>query len=140
MPATEHYPCIEQQAVQALEPEVCRLAGMAIDDVCLQAVYEAAADPSICERLYLRGVRPNCRDTYATGEISAEMAGLRWRECPVQPDIEEWRQAEACFGYPALAWDDADRAAAGERTVHGWRLTIGVDAMRRARSRRPSRT
>ena len=74
-----------------------------------------------------RGVRPNCRDYYAAGEISAETAGLRWRECPVQPDIEEWRQAEACFGHPALAWDDADRAAAGERTAAGWRLTIGAD-------------
>ena len=127
LPETERYPCIEQQAVQALEPEVCRLAGIAIEDACLQAVYEAAADPSICERLYLRGVRPNCRDTYAAGEISAETAGLRWRECAVQPDIEEWRQVEACFGHPALAWDDADRAAAGERTAHGWRLTIGAD-------------
>lgn len=127
LPEAERYPCIEQQAVQALEPEVCRLAGMAIDDACLQAVYEAAADPSICERLYLRGVRPNCRDHYAAGEISAAAASLNWRECPVQPDVEEWRQAEACFGHPALAWDDADRAAAGERTAHGRRLTIGAD-------------
>lgn len=127
LPGAERYPCIEQQAVQALEPEVCRLAGIAIDDACLQAVYQAAADPGICERLYLRGVRPNCRDYYAAGEISAAAAGLRWLECPVQPDSEEWRQAEACFGHPTLAWDDADRAAAGERTAAGRRLTIGTD-------------
>jgi len=127
LPEAERYACIEQQAVQALEPEICTLVGIAIDDACLQAVYEAAADPSICERLYLRGVRPNCRDHYAVGEISAAAAGLRWLECPVQSDVEEWRQAEACFGHPALAWDDADRAAAGERTAHGRRLAIGAD-------------
>jgi hypothetical protein len=102
-------------------------AEIAIDDACLQAVYEAAADPGICERLYLRGVRPNCRDRYAAGEISAEAAGLRRQECPVQPGVEEWRQAEACFGHPALASDAADRARAGERTAAGHRLTIGTD-------------
>jgi hypothetical protein len=128
LPETERYPCIEQQAVQALEPEVCRLAGMAIDDACLQAVYEAAADPGICERLYLRGVRPTCRAYYAAAAASAvEAAGLSWRECLVRADVEEWRQAEACFGHPALAWDDADRAHAGERTAAGHRLTIGLD-------------
>ena len=128
LPAAARYACIEQQAVQALEPEVCRLAGMAIDDACLQAVYEAAADPSICERLYLRGVRTTCRAYYAAAAASGvESAGLSWRECPMRADVEEWRQAEACFGHPALAWDDADRAHAGERTAAGHRLTIGPD-------------
>ena len=127
LPEAERYPCVEQQAVRALEPEICRLAGMAIDDACLQAVYEAAADPSICERLYLRGVRPNCRDHYAAGEISAETAGLRWRECPVQPDVEEWRQAEACFGHPALGL--GRRRPGGRRRAH--RARLAVDHRRR---------
>ncbi len=36
------YDCIEREAVSALNPEICRLAGISIDDMCLQAVYEAA--------------------------------------------------------------------------------------------------
>jgi hypothetical protein len=128
LPEAERYGCIEQQAVQALDPEICRLAGVAIDDACLQAVYQAADDPSICERLYLRGVRPTCRAYYAAAAASGvEAAGLSWQECPVRPDVEEWRQAEACFGHPALASDAADRARAGERTAAGHRLTIGTD-------------
>lgn len=59
------YDCIERQAVTALNPEICQLAGIGIDDMCLQAVYEAAGDPSICNRIYLRGVVPNCRTYYA---------------------------------------------------------------------------
>jgi hypothetical protein len=128
LPEAERYACIEQQAVRALEPEVCRSTGMAIDGACLQTVYQAANDPSICERLYLRGVRPPCRGYYAAAATAGvEAAGLSWRECPVQPDVAEWRQAEACFGHPALASDDADRAHAGVRTAHGYRLTIGPD-------------
>ncbi|MCL7453404.1 MAG: hypothetical protein M8467_10195 [Anaerolineae bacterium] len=59
------YACIERHAVETLNPDVCRLAGIAIDDMCLQAVYEAAGDPAICERIYLRGVQPNCQAYYA---------------------------------------------------------------------------
>jgi len=60
----EEYACIERHAVKALNPDVCRLAGIWIDDMCLQAVYEAADDPTICDRIYLQGVRPNCRAYY----------------------------------------------------------------------------
>jgi len=56
--------CVEFHAVGALNPDVCRLAGIWIDDACLQSVYEEAGDPAICERLYLEGVRPNCRAYY----------------------------------------------------------------------------
>jgi hypothetical protein len=61
----ERYDCIERHAVETLNPDVCRLAGMWIDDMCLQMVYEAAGDPAICEQLYLEGVRPTCRAYYA---------------------------------------------------------------------------
>lgn len=64
LPEMERYACYERQAVANLNPEVCRLAGMWIDDTCLQAVYEAAGDPSICDRIYLPGVVPNCRAYY----------------------------------------------------------------------------
>jgi hypothetical protein len=37
---------------------------MWIDDMCLQAVYQAADDPAICDQLYLHGVRPTCRRYY----------------------------------------------------------------------------
>jgi len=59
------YACIEATAVASLNPEICRLVGIYIDDMCLQAVYEAADDPAICERIYLQGVVPNCRAYYA---------------------------------------------------------------------------
>ncbi|MFN2242261.1 MAG: hypothetical protein ACK2U2_08235 [Anaerolineae bacterium] len=61
----EGYACIERHAVETLNPDVCRLAGIWIDDMCLQAVYEAAGDPAICEELYLEGVRPTCRAYYS---------------------------------------------------------------------------
>lgn len=61
------YECIEQQAVKFSNPEICRLAGIYIDDMCLQAVYEAANEPSICDRIYLRGVAANCREYYSPG-------------------------------------------------------------------------
>ena len=60
----ERFACIEQQAVAALNPDVCRLLGIAVDDACLQAVYEAADDPAICDRLYLPGVVPVCKAYY----------------------------------------------------------------------------
>jgi len=59
------YACVERRAVETLNPDICRLAGIWIDDMCLQAVYEAAADSAICEHLYLEGVRPTCRAYYA---------------------------------------------------------------------------
>jgi hypothetical protein len=49
----DSYTCIERRAVETLNPDVCRLAGIWIDDMCLQAVYEAAGDPAICDELYL---------------------------------------------------------------------------------------
>lgn len=51
------YTCVERHAVESLNPDVCRLGGIWIDDTCLQAVYEAANDPAICDRLYLASIR-----------------------------------------------------------------------------------
>jgi hypothetical protein len=59
------YNCIEEAAVAASNPDICRLVGIYIDDMCLQTVYEAAQDPAICDRIYLQGVVPNCRAYYA---------------------------------------------------------------------------
>jgi hypothetical protein len=69
----DQYTCVEHHAVESLNPDVCRLVGVWIDDtfaslsagMCLQAVYQAADDPSICDQLYLEGVRPSCRAYYA---------------------------------------------------------------------------
>jgi hypothetical protein len=72
----QRYDCIERHAVETLNPDVCRLAGIWIDDVCLQAVYQAAGDPAICQRLYLEGVRPNCRAYYS----EAAALALRYRD------------------------------------------------------------
>ena len=60
LPKAEQFACIEREAVARLNPDVCRLAGIAIDDACLQSVYEAAGGPAICNRIYLRGVVLNC--------------------------------------------------------------------------------
>ena len=65
VPDPERFACIEQYAIATLNPEVCRLLGIAVDDACLQAVYEAADDPAICDRLYLPGVVPTCKAYYA---------------------------------------------------------------------------
>ena len=65
VPNKQRYACIEQQAIATLDPEVCRLLGIAEDDACLQAVYEAADDPAICERLYLSSMVPTCMAYYA---------------------------------------------------------------------------
>lgn len=65
VPASDRFVCVEQQAVVTLNPEVCRLLGIAVDDACLQSVYRAADDPAICDRLYLPGVIPTCKAYYA---------------------------------------------------------------------------
>jgi hypothetical protein len=108
LPQGEHYACIERHAVTSLNPEVCRLASVWVDDACLQAVYQAADDPAICERLYLKGVRPTCRAYYqrpavdfATstrievgGEAGRQTIGYRvavvhWGNRPVE-DLTAW--------------------------------------------------
>ncbi len=60
-------------------------------------------------------------------ETPPEAAGLNWRECPVEPEGEGWKQAEACFGHPWPVLDEIDRAHKGERTTRGYRLKIGQD-------------
>ena len=35
LPLEEQYACIEGEALRLLDPEICRLAGMAIDALCL---------------------------------------------------------------------------------------------------------
>jgi Tol biopolymer transport system component len=72
------YDCIEIHAVTSLDPDLCRLAGIWIDDMCLQAVYEAAGDPAICEQIYLKGVRPTCRAYYESRERGATGTAPVW--------------------------------------------------------------
>jgi hypothetical protein len=52
----------------ASNPESCHLLGIAVDDMCLPAVCDAAGDPAICDRLYPEGIRPTCRAYYADPE------------------------------------------------------------------------
>jgi hypothetical protein len=89
------YTCVERHAVESLNPDVCRLAGIWIDDMCLQAVYEAADDPAICDQLYLEGVRPTCRAYYAQA-----LAPMR-------------RYTDSVLGFAAEVpsnWETGDRA------------------------------
>ena len=60
--------CITNEAVAALNPDICRLTNIYIDDFCLQMVYEAADDDSICEQLYLESVQANCYYFHAQPE------------------------------------------------------------------------
>ena len=87
------YDCIERQAVAALNPGICRLAGISIDDMCLQAVYEAAGDPAICDQIYLQGVVPNCRAYYAqpttTPASAATIVKTATRTQPAAPTFTE---------------------------------------------------
>jgi hypothetical protein len=92
------YNCIEGQAVTALNPEICRLAGIGIDDMCLQAVYEAADDPSICDRIYLRGVVPNCRAYYAPPSPSQDLSAFYGNRPPAAILIVDEQEQVAAVG------------------------------------------
>lgn len=114
-PEFERYACIEDHAVRAVEPDICRLTGKWIDDMCLQSVYEAADDPAICGRLYLKGVRPTCRRYYQRPPVDFvtdtvfKVSGERGR--PVieyQVAITHWgnrpvEELEACLVFPGAA-------------------------------------
>jgi hypothetical protein len=107
---TEHDLCIEQQAIAALNPDVCRLLGIAVDDACLQSVYEAADDPAICDRLYLPGVVPACRAYYASLESAA----------PMQPAVTATASYEAAAG--ALIPYTSDEPSLALAVPAGWRI------------------
>jgi hypothetical protein len=101
----ERYDCIEGHAVSTLNPDICRLAGMWIDDMCLQAVYEAAGDPAICEQLYLKGVRPTCRAYYVQA-----LAPMR-------------RYTDSVLGFAAEVpsnWEISDRTETLDPLGHTW--------------------
>ncbi len=101
----ERYTCIERHAVESLNPDVCRLAGIWIDDMCLQAVYEAANDPAICEQLYLEGVQPNCRAFYS------EEAAL------------QLRYRDPVLGFAAevpAGWEISDHAETVDALARSW--------------------
>jgi hypothetical protein len=102
----ETYDCIERRAVESLNPDLCRLAGKWIDDMCLQAVYEAAGDPAICEQIYLAGVRPTCRAYYAAQSVPPQTP------LPPEPLLSFLLEV---FPQPAaVLWPD-------EYTDPGWR-------------------
>jgi len=115
----KRYACIERHAVDSLNPDVCRLAGMWVDDMCLQAVYEAADDPTICDRLYLKGAAKTCRAYYrrpavdfatstsinAGGELGRQTLGYRVMVVhqgnrPVE-DLTAWLLFPEAEGLPA---------------------------------------
>jgi hypothetical protein len=110
------YNCIEGQAVTALNPEICRLAGIGIDDMCLQAVYEAADDPSICERIYLRGVVPNCRAYYASPSPSQDLSVFYGNRPPAAILIAGEQEQVAAVG--TSTWT-LEKKGQEQTSVHG---------------------
>jgi hypothetical protein len=107
----ERYACIEQQAVAALNPDVCRLLGIAVDDACLQTVYQAANDPAICDRLYLPGVAPTCRAYYAS----------LGRAASAQPAVTSTASQEVAAG--ALIPYTSDELGLALAFPAGWRIS-----------------
>lgn len=57
----DKFDCCVQYAIEYENPNICALTSIFVDDVCLDEVWRAVGDPSICERIYLESVRPNCR-------------------------------------------------------------------------------
>jgi len=110
------YNCIEGQAVTALNPEICRLAGIGIDDMCLQAVYEAAGDPSICDRIYLRGVVPNCRAYYASPSPSQDLSAFYGNSPPAAILIVGEQEQVAAVG--TSTWT-LEKKGQEQTSVHG---------------------
>lgn len=110
VPKAQRNLCIEQQAVAALNPDVCRLLGIAVDDACLQWVYQAADDPVICDRLYLPGAVPNCKDYYAS----------LGRAAPAQPAVTATASQEAAAG--ALIPYVSDELGMALAVPAGWRV------------------
>jgi len=53
-----------QYAIEKGNTNICALTGIFADDACLDEVWRALDDPSICEQIYLESVRPNCRETF----------------------------------------------------------------------------
>jgi hypothetical protein len=56
----EKYDCYVQYAIEYQNTNICALTGIFVDDACMDEVWRAVNDPSICERIYLESVRPNC--------------------------------------------------------------------------------
>lgn len=110
------YNCIEGQAVTALNPEICRLAGIGIDDMCLQAVYEAADDPSICDRIYLRGAVPNCRAYYASASPSPDLSAFYGNRPPAAMLIVGEQQQVSAVG--TSTWT-LEKKGTEQTSVHG---------------------
>ncbi len=108
LPNDEQYDCYERQAVERLNPDICRLTGEWIDDACLQAVYEVAGDPAICNRLYLPGVVPNCRAYYArlTAETPTVSSISSEDTTEPQPIPTSTTQASAALGRVAIVQED----------------------------------
>ena len=105
LPGAEQYACYERQAIARANPEICRLTGMWVDDACLQAVYEAAGDPAICDRIYLQGVVPNCRAYYARLTAETPTASSVLSEVTPEPPSTPTTEASAALGRVAIAQD-----------------------------------
>jgi hypothetical protein len=125
------YACIERHAVETLNPDVCRLAGIWIDDLCLQAVYEAAGDPAICDQLYLEGVRPTCRAYYAQRTIAMQryvdpVLGFT-AEVPASWEIRERTDHVAPSGRPySLVEFQSELHAYGHEAFNRYGIRVGV--------------
>jgi hypothetical protein len=84
---------------------------IAMDDACLQAVYQAANDPAICDRLYLSGVVSTCKTYYA---------GLD-RVAPGQPAVTPTASQEIATA--ALVPYTSDELGLALAIPAGWRIS-----------------
>jgi hypothetical protein len=61
----DKYDCYVQYAIEYENPNICALTSIFVDDACLDDVWRAIDDPSICDRIYLVNTRPNCRNYFS---------------------------------------------------------------------------
>ena len=64
MAAENRAPCYQKLAIEQSNPDICWLIGPSIDDACMQSVFEASGDSSICSRISKPGVKALCEEHF----------------------------------------------------------------------------
>jgi len=117
--ASEHFVCVEEQATARMNPDVCHLAFAGLDNLCLQSVYEASVDPSICDHIYLEDTATDCREWFALPE-----SRRRWREDRRPPGAEQVAGCATETARQELAFRDA--LAAQDQSFSALCRVLGV--------------
>jgi hypothetical protein len=112
---------------------ICKLARcrqhVHIGQSLISVLIVAALIPTACSGL--ASGRPGTTSMSSRpAETPPAEVGLSWHECELQPNIEEWKQVEACLGHPLPAWSEAEMAWAAQGSAGNRELRIGQDVYR----------